>query len=53
LTSKYTLENPTLAGAGLNQFQLPPIDVEQGYDGVGAIKPIAWFQHLEVNVASC
>lgn len=41
LSGKYTRENPTPEGARLNEFKLPPIDVEQGYDVVDAIKPIA------------
>ncbi|MBE9108159.1 aldo/keto reductase [Nodosilinea sp. LEGE 07298] len=41
LSGKYTRENPTPEGARLNEFKLPPIDVEQGYDVVDAIKSIA------------
>ncbi|MEP0914451.1 aldo/keto reductase [Leptolyngbya sp. GB1-A1] len=41
LSGKYTRENPTPEGARLNQFKLPPIDVEQGYDVVDAIQQIA------------
>jgi aryl-alcohol dehydrogenase-like predicted oxidoreductase len=41
LSGKYTRENPTPEGARLNEFKLPPIDVEQGYDVVDVIKPIA------------
>jgi len=41
LSGKYTRENPTPEGARLNEFKLPPIDVEQGYDVVDAIKQIA------------
>ncbi|MBE9181408.1 aldo/keto reductase [Oculatella sp. LEGE 06141] len=41
LSGKYTRKNPTPAGARLNEFKLPPIDVEQGYDVVDAITPIA------------
>lgn len=41
LSGKYTRENPTPEGARLNEFKLPPIDVEQGYNVVDAIKPIA------------
>lgn len=41
LSGKYTRENPTPEGARLNQFKLPPIDVEKGYDAVDAIKQIA------------
>lgn len=41
LSGKYTRESPTPEGARLNQFKLPPIDVEKGYDVVDVIKPIA------------
>lgn len=41
LSGKYTRENPTPEGARLNQFKLPPIDVEKGYDVVDAVRPIA------------
>jgi aryl-alcohol dehydrogenase-like predicted oxidoreductase len=41
LSGKYTRENPTPEGARLNQFKLPPIDVEQGYDVVDVIQHIA------------
>jgi len=41
LSGKYTRDNPTPEGARLNEFKLPPIDVEQGYDVVDAIKSIA------------
>ncbi|MEA5505791.1 aldo/keto reductase [Halotia wernerae UHCC 0503] len=41
LSGKYTRETPTPEGARLNEFKLPPIDVEQGYDLVDAIKPVA------------
>jgi aryl-alcohol dehydrogenase-like predicted oxidoreductase len=41
LSGKYTRENPSPEGARLNEFKIPPIDVEQGYDVVDAIKSIA------------
>jgi aryl-alcohol dehydrogenase-like predicted oxidoreductase len=41
LSGKYTRENPTPEGARLNKFQLPPIDVEKGYDVVDLLKAIA------------
>lgn len=41
LSGKYTRENPTPEGARLNQFKLPPIDVEKGYDVVDVTKQIA------------
>lgn len=41
LSGKYTREHPTPDGGRLNQFKLPPIDVEKGYDVVDAIKPMA------------
>ncbi|MBW4649578.1 MAG: aldo/keto reductase [Kastovskya adunca ATA6-11-RM4] len=41
LSGKYTRENPTPEGARLNNFQLPPIDVEKGYDVVDLLKTIA------------
>lgn len=41
LSGKYTRENPTPEGARLNKFQLPPIDVEKGYDVVDLLKQIA------------
>jgi aryl-alcohol dehydrogenase-like predicted oxidoreductase len=41
LSGKYTRENPTPEGARLNQFKLPPIDIEQGYDIVDVIQQIA------------
>lgn len=41
LSGKYTRENPTPEGARLNEFKLPPIDVEQGYNVVDLLKQIA------------
>lgn len=41
LSGKYTRENPQPEGARLNEFKLPPIDVEKGYDVVDAVKEIA------------
>lgn len=41
LSGKYTRENPTPEGARLNEFKLPPIDVEQGYQVVDVLKEIA------------
>jgi aryl-alcohol dehydrogenase-like predicted oxidoreductase len=41
LSGKYTRENPTPEGARLNEFKLPPIDVEQGYTVVDALKKVA------------
>jgi aryl-alcohol dehydrogenase-like predicted oxidoreductase len=41
LSGKYTRENPTPEGARLNEFKLPPIDVEQGYNVVNVLKEIA------------
>lgn len=41
LSGKYTRENPTPEGARLNQFKIPPIDVEQGYEVVDVLKQIA------------
>lgn len=41
LSGKYTRENPTPEGARLNEFKLPPIDVEQGYEVVDMLKQIA------------
>jgi aryl-alcohol dehydrogenase-like predicted oxidoreductase len=41
LSGKYTRENPTPEGARLNEFKLPPIDVEQGYEVVDVLKQIA------------
>lgn len=41
LSGKYTRENPTPEGARLNQFKLPTIDVEKGYDVVDVIKQMA------------
>jgi aryl-alcohol dehydrogenase-like predicted oxidoreductase len=41
LSGKYTRENPNPEGARLNQFKLPPIDVEKGYDVIDVIQPIA------------
>jgi len=41
LSGKYTRSNPTPQGARLNQFKLPPIDVEKGYDVVDLLKQIA------------
>lgn len=49
LSGKYTRENPTPEGARLNQFKLPPIDVEQGYDVVDLLKQIA--QHHSTSPA--
>lgn len=41
LSGKYTRENPTPEGARRTQFQLPPVDVEKGYDVVDLLKQIA------------
>jgi aryl-alcohol dehydrogenase-like predicted oxidoreductase len=41
LSGKYTREHPNPAGARLNEFKLPPIDVEQGYDVVEVTRQIA------------
>lgn len=41
LSGKYTRENPAPEGARLNQFKIPPIDVEQGYNVVDVIQQIA------------
>lgn len=41
LSGKYTRENPAPKGARRNKFQLPPIDVEKGYDVVDLIRQIA------------
>lgn len=41
LSGKYTRENPTPEEGRLNQFKLPPIDVEKGYDVVDVIQQIA------------
>ncbi|MEH2325218.1 MAG: aldo/keto reductase [Nostoc sp.] len=41
LSGKYTRENPTPAGARLNEFKIPPINVEQGYEVVDMLKQIA------------
>ncbi|MDV2998384.1 MAG: 1-deoxyxylulose-5-phosphate synthase YajO [Chroococcidiopsis sp. SAG 2025] len=41
LSGKYTRENPTPEGARLNEFKLPPIDVEKGYEVVDVLKEIA------------
>lgn len=41
LSGKYTRENPTPEGARLNKFQIPPIDVEKGYDVVDLLRQIA------------
>lgn len=41
LSGKYTRENPTPEGARLNEFKIPPIDVEQGYEVVDVLKEIA------------
>lgn len=41
LSGKYTRENPTPEGARLNEFKVPPIDVEQGYEVVDVLKTIA------------
>lgn len=40
LSGKYTRENPAPEGARLNQFKLPPIDIEKGYDVVDVLKQI-------------
>jgi aryl-alcohol dehydrogenase-like predicted oxidoreductase len=41
LSGKYTRENPNPEGARLNEFKLPPIDVERGYDVVEVTRQIA------------
>lgn len=41
LSGKYTREQPTPEGARLNQFKIPPIDVERGYEVVDVLKQIA------------
>lgn len=41
LSGKYTRETPTPDGARLNEFKLPPIDVEQGYNVVDVTRQIA------------
>ncbi len=41
LTGKYTRENPAPEGARRTRFQLPPVDVERGYDVVALLQEIA------------
>jgi aryl-alcohol dehydrogenase-like predicted oxidoreductase len=41
LSGKYTRENPNPKGARLNEFKIPPVDVEKGYDVVDVTKQIA------------
>lgn len=41
LSGKYTRTDPQPEGARLNNFSLPPIDVEQGYDVVDVLREIA------------
>jgi len=41
LSGKYTRENPAPEDARRSKFQLPPVDVEKGYEVVEAVKQIA------------
>lgn len=41
LSGKYTRENSNPKGARLNEFKIPPVDVEKGYDVVDVTKQIA------------
>src|SRR6476646_5267720 len=41
LSGKYTRENPAPEDARRNKFQLPPVDVEAGYEVVDRLKQIA------------
>jgi aryl-alcohol dehydrogenase-like predicted oxidoreductase len=41
LSGKYTRESPAPEDGRRNKFQLPPVDVERGYDVVEAVKQIA------------
>ncbi len=40
LSGKYSRENPAPEGARLNQFKLPPIDIDKGYDVVDVLRQI-------------
>lgn len=42
LSGKYTRENPAPRDSRRNSFQIPPVDVEKGYDVVAMLKQIGW-----------